>query len=124
MTRILLVFPVMSFLILAAHELRVGNDIYLAGWVAVALVCILLRRPWVRHTAILALVLGLLIWIQAAVEILRFRIFMQQPYGLFLAIMSGVGIWMLASIFLLCSKRMQGWFLQKGSGQEQIKEEQ
>ncbi|MFP4213936.1 MAG: hypothetical protein ACLFRL_07475 [Desulfohalobiaceae bacterium] len=89
MTRILLVFPVMSFLILAAHELRVGNDIYLAGWVAVALVCILLRRPWVRHTAILALVLGLLIWIQAAVEILRFRIFMQ-----------------------------------KGSGQEQIKEEQ
>lgn len=110
MPRILLLFPVLSYLFLAAHELRMGNYGFLAGWLFMAVLILVLRRPWVRYAGLGTLVLGLFLWTEVTVELLRFRLALEAPYGLLLTIMGGVAALMAVSIALLLSNTMREWF--------------
>ena len=110
MHRLLLIPPTLSFLFLAAHELRAGDLLHLAGWAGAAVLMLTVRRVWVRPVCLLVLCLGLVIWIQVTVELLRFRIFVHQPYTLLLVIMGSVACLMIVSILILFSKPMQVWF--------------
>jgi len=108
--RILLFFPVLSYLFLAAHELRVGSYGLLAGWVLMAVLVLVWRRLWVRSIGLGTLVLGLFRWTDVTVGLLRFRLALDAPYGLLLIIMGGVAALMAASIALLLSNTMREWF--------------
>ncbi len=109
-SRILLIFPFLSYLFLAAHELRVGNFVFLAGWLLMAILILVRRRPWVRHACALSLMLGLFLWLRVTIELLRFRLAVDAPYGLLLTIMGAVAALMSVSLALLFSKTMQDWF--------------
>lgn len=110
MHRLLLIPPTLSFLFLAAHELRAGDLLHLAGWAGAAVLMLTVRRAWVRPVCLLGLCLGFVIWIQVTVELLRFRIFAHQSYTLLLLIMGSVACLMIVSILILFSKQMQVWF--------------
>jgi hypothetical protein len=107
---LLLIPPTLSFLLLAAHELRTGDPLHLAGWAAAALLLLTLPRAWVRSLCLLALCLGLLVWAHRTMALLRFRILVDEPYALLLAIMGSVACLMIVSILILFSKPMQTWF--------------
>ncbi|MDZ7761530.1 MAG: hypothetical protein U5L00_14910 [Desulfovermiculus sp.] len=109
-TRILLIFPFLSYLFLAAHELRVGNFVFLAGWLLMAVLILVWRRPWVRHACALTLMLGLFLWFRVTIELLRFRLAVDSPYGLLLAIMGAVAGLMAGSLILMFTPTMQNWF--------------
>jgi len=115
MNRALLALPALSFLLLAAHELRTGQALTTAGWFVLALIILNVRRSWVRHVGITALALGLLIWTQATIELVRFRIFAEQPFTRLLVIMGAVIGLKVVSIGLLLSRPMQAWFAGKAS---------
>lgn len=108
--RIILVFPFLSYLFLAAHELRVGNLWFMGGWLLLAVVLLTFRRPWVRHLSIITLMLGLFLWLKVTVQLLQFRLAVHEPYTLLLAIMGGVAALMAGSIALLLSSAMRDWF--------------
>ena len=108
--RLLLIPPTLSFLLLAAHELRAGDLLQLSCWAGVALLMLTVRRAWARHVSLLGLCLGLAVWTQMTVELPRFRIFAQQPYTLLLAIMGSVALSMLVSVLILLSGRMLALF--------------
>ncbi|WP_027370890.1 hypothetical protein [Desulfovermiculus halophilus] len=108
--RILLVFPFLSYLFLAAHELRVGNLWVMAGWLLIAVALVILRRPWVRHLSALTLMLGLFLWIKVTVQLLQFRLAVDEPYTLLLTIMGSVGVVMAVSIAIMLSQTMRDWF--------------
>ena len=110
MNRALLLLPALSFVVLAAHGLRAGNSLAVAGWAGMALVILVLRRAWVRHAGLLGLGLGIWIWADAAVELIQFRIFTQQPYTRLAIIMGGVACMMVLSLVILMTRRMQAWF--------------
>ncbi len=110
MPRILLILPFLSYLFLAAHELRVGNFVFLAGWLLMALLILVWRRPWVRHACALTLMLGLFLWFRVTIELLLFRLAVQAPYGLLLAIMGAVAALIAVSLAFMFSKTMQDWF--------------
>mgnify|MGYP006303258947 CR=1 FL=1 len=116
MHRLLLIPPTLSFLFLAAHELRTGDLLQLSGWAGVALVMLTVRRAWARHVSILALCLGLVTWTRVTVELLRFRMFTGEPYARLLAIMGSVALLMLVSVLILLSRRMRARF--KGNGSQ------
>ena len=108
--RLLLIPPVLSFLLLAAHELRTGDPLHLTGWLAAAVLLIAVRRPWVRPVCILTLCLGLVVWIGVTVELVRFRIFLDEPFTLLIVIMAGTACLILASALILFSRPMQALF--------------
>ena len=108
--RLLLIPPTLSLLFLAAHELRTGDLLQLSGWTGLALLMLTVRRAWARHVSLLALCLGLAVWNQVTVELLRFRIFEQQPYTLLPTIMGSVVLLMLASVLILLGRRMRVLF--------------
>lgn len=110
MNRALLLLPALSFVVLGAHGLRAGNSLAVAGWAGMALVILLLRRAWVRHAGLLGLGLGIWIWADAAVELIQFRIFTQQPYTRLAVIIGGVACMMVLSLVILMTRRMQAWF--------------
>ena len=110
MHRLLLIPPTLSFLFLAAHELRTADLLHLASWAGAAVLMLTLRRAWVRPLCLLALCLGLLVWTHRTMALLRFRIHVDEPYTLLLAIMGSVACLMIVSIFILFSKPMQVWF--------------
>ncbi|MGM0425112.1 MAG: hypothetical protein ACQEQX_09355 [Thermodesulfobacteriota bacterium] len=116
MHKILLIFPILSYLFLAAHELRVGNYWLLAAWLLLAVLILALRRPWVRHACAFSLMLGLFLWIRVTVELLLFRLAIDAPYALLLAIMGTVAGLILLSLALMFSKTVQQWFNAKQSG--------
>ena len=110
MPRLLLIFPVLSYLFLAAHELRVGNLVFMCGWLLVAVLILAWRRPWVRHLSAVTLMLGLFLWVRVSVQLLQFRLAIDAPYTLLLVIMCGVASMMALSIALMLSRTMQDWF--------------
>ena len=110
MNRALLLLPALSFVVLAAHGLRAGNSLAVTGWVGMALLILVLRRAWVRHAGLLGLGLGIWIWADAAVELIQFRIFTQQPFFRLAVIMGGVAGLMVLSSLILMTRRMQTWF--------------
>ena len=83
MKRTLLILPVLSYLILAAHELRTGAYLFMAGWLLLAVLILVLKKPWVRHLSILGLMLGLLVWTKITVFLLQVRLAMDESYALF-----------------------------------------
>jgi hypothetical protein len=110
MPRILLIFPVLSYLFMAAHELRADNIWLMAGWLVMAVLILVWRRPWVRHLSAMTLMLGLFIWGGVTVELLQFRMAVDAPYALLLTIMGSVGIVMAVSIAITLSQTMRDWF--------------
>jgi hypothetical protein len=118
MHRLLLAAPTLSYVLLAAHELRRGDLVHLAGWAAAAVLLNTLRREWVRRVCLLGLCLGLLVWTQTAVDLVRFRVLADQPYTLLIAIMGGAAALMGGSILILFSRRMREWFGAEETGAE------
>ena len=90
MKKILLIFPVLSYLILAAHELRTGDYLIMAGWLLLAVFILVLKKPWVRHLSIFGLMLGLLVWSKVTIFLLQVRLVMEESYALLLGIMGVV----------------------------------
>jgi hypothetical protein len=108
--KILLIFPFLSYLFLAAHELRVGNYVFLAGWLLMAALILVWRRPWVRHACALTLMLGLFLWLRVTIDLLHFRLAVDAPYALLLTIMGAVAGLMAVSLVCMFSTTMQNWF--------------
>ncbi len=107
MHRLLLIPPTLSLLFLAAHELRTGDLLHLAGWTGAAVLLLTVRRAWVRSLCLLALCLGLLVWTHRTMALLRFRIIADEPYTLLLTIMGSVACLMIVSVLILFSKPMR-----------------
>ena len=110
MKKLLFIFPVLSYLLLAAHELRTGQYLYMAGWILLAVLILVWQRPWVRHVCIFSLMLGLFIWIRVTIGLLRFRFAFEEPYTLLLVIMGSVAGLIIFSIYLMFTKTMQKRF--------------
>ena len=110
MPRLLLIFPILSYLVLAAHELRAGNIWIMASWLLMGILVLMWRRPWVRHLSALTLMLGLFLWTKVTVQLLQFRLAIDAPYTLLLVIMGGVAAVMALSIVLMLSRTMQARF--------------
>ncbi len=110
MPRILLIFPVLSYLFLAAHEFRVGNFAFLSGWLLMTVLILVWRRPWVRHACAITLMLGLFLWFRVTIELLLFRLAVDAPYTLLLAIMGTVAVLMAVSLVCMFTTAMQDWF--------------
>jgi hypothetical protein len=110
MPRLLLIFPILSYLFLAAHELRAGNLWIMAAWLLMGIMVLVWPRPWVRHLGAVTLMLGLFLWARVTVQLLQFRLAIDSPYTLLLVIMGGVAFLMALSIALMLSRTMQAWF--------------
>jgi hypothetical protein len=110
MPRLLLIFPILSYLFLAAHGLRAGNLWIMAGWLLMGILVLVWRRPWVRHLGTVTLMLGLFLWVRVTVQLLQFRLAIDAPYTLLLVIMGGVAAVMALSIVLMLSRTMQARF--------------
>lgn len=90
MKRVLAYFPiVLSLIVIGAHFLRSGNDIGVAG--AVALLALLfVRQQWAARVVQVALVLGALEWLHTMVQLMRLRIALDQPYSRMVLILGAV----------------------------------
>lgn len=98
----LLVLPaVLSALTLAAHFLRNGHLVLTASGLAVALLLVVVRRPWVVRAAQTVLLLGTLEWSRSAGALLNERLTAGQPYTRMLVIMYGVAAFGAGSALLL-----------------------
>ena len=110
MPRLLLIFPILSYLFLAAHELRAGDLWIMAGWLLMGFLVLVRPRPWVRHLSAVTLMLGLLLWTKVTVQLLQFRLAISAPYTLLLVIMGTVAVVMALSLALMLSRTMHAWF--------------
>lgn len=110
MKKILFIFPVLSYFILAAHELRTGDYLIMTGWLLLAVFILVLKKTWVRHLSILGLMFGLLVWTKVTIFLLQVRLAMDDPYTLLLGIMGVVAGLIVFSLYLMFTRSMQEWF--------------
>ena len=70
---------VLSLVVLGAHFMRYDNWIAVYG-VAMLLVLMFVRRPWVARLLQLVLVIGAFEWLRTLYGLARFRIAQDQPF--------------------------------------------
>jgi len=106
----LLLLPVvLSILVLAAHFLRAGNVLAIAGLLAL-LPLLALRRRWVAGVARYTLWLGTGIWVYTAIAIAADRIPLGQPWLRAALILGGVAILTLLSSLVFSARRARAFY--------------
>lgn len=95
----LLAFPILAYLLVAAHFLRAG-ELILVSIVALMLGLLAVRRAWVAHLSRLALFLSALVWLHTVVGMAALRYTMELPYLRLSLILASVIVLTLAAIFV------------------------
>ncbi len=93
------IFPVLSYLILAAHSLRTGNIGFVALWISLIFI-LPLKERWVRYVTQGALILASLIWIRTAYLLIQSRLLWGMPWIRLLVIMTLTLAVMLYSLYI------------------------
>ncbi len=105
-TVLLLLPPILSFLLLAAHFLRSAN--YLAVLGLLALIPLLaLRRPWVALVARATLWLGTGVWLYTMAVFTAERLRLGEPYLRMVLILGGVALFTALSSLAFSSRRLR-----------------
>ena len=104
-----LIFPVISFILLAAHSLRSGDMGLCFAWL---LLCFLIftRKSWVRYVWSATLVAGSFVWLKTGIYLLQFRMAFGLPWLRLGLIMFTVLIIMFVSIFLVLGRKGRAFF--------------
>ncbi|GEM_PF-5087383 len=105
MNKALLSLPALSYLILGAHSLRGSDLLQLVMWLVLLVVVLFCRRDSIRYFLAGTLAVGAVIWVDAALSIMRFRLFMDEPYIRLVMIMGAVFLLMAGAICFLFSNR-------------------
>jgi len=106
MNALRLLAPILSFLVLAAHFYRAGQQ-------ALALACILIlfllfvKRSWIPYLMQAALVLGALEWLRSLMMLVHIRIEWGQPWQRLAFILGGVALFTLLSALVFRSKSLK-----------------
>lgn len=107
MKKLLLYIPiVLSLVVLGAHFMRDGNDIFVA--VAVLTIALLfVRQPWVARLIQVVLVLGALEWVYTLYGLIQLRAALDQPYARMAIILGTVAAVTLCSALLFQVKELK-----------------
>jgi hypothetical protein len=109
MTALLLLPPVAGFVLLAAHFYRAGNlPAALVSLVAIALV--LVRRPWAARAIQIALLIGTLEWLRAAVALVRARLALGEPFLRLAMILGVVALFTALAALVFRARRLRARF--------------
>ena len=109
MTALYLLPAALSALLLAAHFLRTGNFIVVAG--LLALVPLLaVRRRWVPIVVRLTLWLGAGIWVYTLARFAVERVRLGEPWLRLAVILGGVAAFTALSSLPTWSPRLQAWY--------------
>lgn len=105
----LLVLPVLSLLLLAAHFVRADL------WLMVILVflttsLLAFPRPWAAHLVRVALFAGALVWLRALVAMATIRWTMDLPFMRLVIILGAVMLLTLGSIFVFRHPRVRRFY--------------
>jgi hypothetical protein len=106
----LLYIPVvLSLVVLAAHFMRFGNYVGVAG--ALVLIALLfVRRPWVARLMQVVLLLGTLEWVRTIYMLAAVRAAHNQPFGRMVAILGVVAIVTLCSALLFQAPTLKRFY--------------
>ncbi len=102
MVALQLVPVVLSLVVLAAHFLRVGSRPLVAAVLAIVVVLVAVRRPWVARLAQATLMLGALEWCRTLV-----RLAAGEPVARLVAILAVVTAVTALSALLFASARLR-----------------
>jgi ABC-type dipeptide/oligopeptide/nickel transport system permease component len=109
-TVLLLLAPVLSFALLAAHFYRSGSWWWSLASVALALL-LALPRAWVARLAQVALVAGAVEWFWTAFALVQQRIALNQPWLRLALILGAVALLTAASALVFRTARLQSRYL-------------
>jgi hypothetical protein len=107
MTALLLTPVALSFIVLAAHILRQGHFL-LAVVVLFAPVLLITRQAWAPRVLQVLLLLGGLEWTRTAVELVRLRMAVDQPWIRMAVILGAVTVVTVASALALQHRNFRG----------------
>ena len=111
----LLIGPVLAFLMLAAHFLRVDAGLLVA--LSLALIPLLaVPRPWAAHLARIALVVGALEWVRTLVMIAAIRFSAGIPAGRMMLILGTVGGLTLLAALVFQHPRLRAFYRLSSGG--------
>lgn len=109
----LLTGPVLAFLLLAAHFLRV--DAWLLVAVSLALIPLLaVPRPWAANLARIALVVGALEWVRTLVMIAAIRFSAGIPAWRMILILGTVAVLTLLAALVFQHRRLRAFYRLSG----------
>jgi hypothetical protein len=84
-----LIPPVIGFLLLAAHFYR-SENLLLAAVSVLAILLVLVRRPWAAYAMQAGLLLGSLEWLRSTIALVHARSAMGEPFIRLAIILGGV----------------------------------
>ena len=109
----LLIGPVLAFLVLAAHFLRI--DAWLLVVLSIALIPLLfVPRPWAAHVTRIALVIGALEWLRTLVMIAAVRFSAGIPASRMILILGTVAILTLLAALVFQNGRLRAFYRLSG----------
>ena len=100
---------VLSLLVLAAHFLRAGHSVWLAG-VLLLPALLFVRRPWAVRAVQAALLLGSLEWVRTLVLLALLRMHTGEPVQRLVVILGSVSAVSLLSAWLLQVGRLRRFY--------------
>ena len=104
MTALLLLPVILSFLVLAAHVLRMGIPL-LPFLLVLAPLLLLTRRAWAARALQFVLVMGTLEWVRTTMVLTRFRMVEGEPWARMTIILVTVALVTAASALALQNRR-------------------
>lgn len=109
MSMLLLLAPVLSLAVLAAHFYRAGT-----WWLALAsaglLALLALPRAWVARLVQLCLLAGCVEWLRTAFALVHQRIALGQPWSRLVLILAAVALLTAVSAFVFRSARLKAHY--------------
>lgn len=109
MIGLLLLPAVLSALVLAAHFLRTGNLLAVAGLLALVPL-LFLRRRWVSRLAMVTLWLGTAVWLYTAARFTMERLRFGMPWLRMVLILGGVAAFTALSSLVFRTVRLREWY--------------
>lgn len=103
MSRKWLILPIVSFIILAAHNLRIGSVNLALLWLCFVSL-LFVKNSWVKYILTLSLLIGSVLWIKISLTLIQFRLIFNLPWIRLSLILGGVLIILLISIFIILAK--------------------
>ena len=109
MISLLLLPALLSALVLAAHFLRTGNVVAVAGLLALVPL-LFLRRRWVSRLARATLWLGTGVWLYTAARFTMERLRLGMPWLRMVLILGGVAAFTALSSLVFRTARLRAWY--------------
>ncbi len=101
-----LLMPVLSFLLLAAHFYRAGQQLLALASVLIILL-LWVKKSWVPYLMQAALVLGALEWLLSLVMLVQYRIEWGMPWQRLAMILGGVVLFTLLSALVFRARSLK-----------------